>query len=57
MQALGAAEKVFELIKRKPVISTDEGQEKPSSINGHISFQNVSFSYPRRPEQSILKVN
>ena len=56
MQALGAAEKVFELIKREPVIRTDEGCEKPLNMNGHISFQNVSFSYPRRPNQEVLKV-
>ncbi|XP_076804763.1 ABC-type oligopeptide transporter ABCB9-like isoform X2 [Clavelina lepadiformis] len=55
MQALGAAEKVFQLIQRKPKISIDDGCEKPDNAKGHISFKNVSFSYPTRPDQPVLK--
>ena len=57
MQALGAAEKVFELIKRTPKISTEDGHETPNILKGHISFQNVSFSYPVRPSQMVLQVS
>ena len=56
MQALGAAEKVFEWINRKPVISTDDGHAKPDILKGHISFKNVTFSYPMRPDQTVLQV-
>ena len=56
MQALGAAEKVFELIKRKPKISTDEGDVTTEYLKGRISFKNVTFSYPMRPNQTVLKV-
>ena len=56
MQALGAAAKVFELIDRKPVISTDDGTEQPDEVKGHISFKNVCFSYPMRPDQPVLQV-
>jgi len=56
MQALGAAEKVFEWIGRKPKISTEDGQATPTILKGHISFQNVTFSYPMRPKQTVLEV-
>uniref|UniRef100_H2YGY8 Uncharacterized protein n=1 Tax=Ciona savignyi TaxID=51511 RepID=H2YGY8_CIOSA len=55
MQALGAAEKVFELIERKPKLGIDDGTENPKQIQGHISFKNVSFSYPSRPDQTVLE--
>ena len=57
MQALGAAEKVFELIERKPKINTDDGDYEPADINGHILFENVTFSYPSRPDQIVLQVS
>ena len=57
MQALGAAEKVFELIGRKPKISTDDGHTTPDVFKGHISFRNVNFSYPMRPNQKVLEVS
>jgi len=56
MQALGAAEKVFELIEREPQIRTTEGTEEPPTIEGRVEFQNVSFAYPTRENQPILKV-
>uniref|UniRef100_H2Z4F1 Uncharacterized protein n=1 Tax=Ciona savignyi TaxID=51511 RepID=H2Z4F1_CIOSA len=56
MQALGAAEKVFELIERKPLLSLNDGTEEPSCIKGHIAFKNVSFAYPSRPDQLVLEV-
>lgn len=56
MQALGAAEKVFELIDRKPLLSIEEGDHSSDIVHGRISFKNVSFSYPSRPDQPILQV-
>ncbi|KAM3844344.1 antigen peptide transporter 2-like [Vipera latastei] len=51
---VGAAEKVFEYLDRKPSVST-EGTLSPKSFSGCISFQNVSFSYPSRPKIQVLK--
>ncbi|XP_015681578.1 antigen peptide transporter 2-like [Protobothrops mucrosquamatus] len=51
---VGAAEKVFEYLDRKPSVST-EGTLSPKSLSGCISFQNVSFCYPSRPEIQVLK--
>ena len=55
MEAVGAAEKVFELIDRKPKIDHFSGAEKPEALAGMVEFQNVVFSYPTRPNVQVLK--
>ena len=55
MAAVGAAEKVFELIDRQPEIDHYSGTEKPDKLAGLIQFQNISFSYPTRPNVQVLK--
>ncbi|KAI1900942.1 hypothetical protein AGOR_G00055020 [Albula goreensis] len=54
MQGVGAAEKVFEYIDRKPKLPQD-GQEAPATLKGLVEFRNVSFAYPTRPDTLILK--
>ncbi|KAK2911287.1 hypothetical protein Q8A67_003420 [Cirrhinus molitorella] len=54
MQGVGAAEKVFEYIDRKPKHNLD-GQESPETFEGQVEFKNVTFAYPTRPEMDILK--
>uniref|UniRef100_A0A915I6N5 ABC transporter domain-containing protein n=1 Tax=Romanomermis culicivorax TaxID=13658 RepID=A0A915I6N5_ROMCU len=54
MEAAGAASKVFELIDRKPTIKND-GALEPSSVQGRVEFRDVTFSYPSRPETTVLK--
>lgn len=53
MEAVGASQKVFELIDRKPKIQNN-GIVTPSEVLGEVRFQNVSFSYPTRPDISVL---
>lgn len=60
LQAMGkatsAASKLFEAIDRVPPIdSASLAGLRPETIHGSISFENVSFHYPSRPEVSILK--
>lgn len=55
MQAVGAAEKVFELIERPPKIDHKSGKYKPEKLNGVVEFRNVCFSYPTRPNVPVLK--
>lgn len=55
MQGVGAAEKVFEYIDRKPKHALD-GQEAPETLEGQVEFKNVTFAYPTRSEMDILKV-
>ncbi|KAF4074664.1 hypothetical protein AMELA_G00241780 [Ameiurus melas] len=54
MQGVGAAEKVFEYIYRKPKRTLD-GQEAPDILQGLVEFKNVTFAYPTRPETNVLK--
>ena len=55
MEAVGAAEKVFELIDRQPEIDHHSGSEKPDKLDGVVEFKNVSFAYPTRPNVQVLK--
>ncbi|XP_076136938.1 antigen peptide transporter 1 [Alosa pseudoharengus] len=53
-KAIGASEKIFEYVDRTPEIPPD-GTLAPQKLNGHVQFQNVTFSYPKRPDTAILK--
>lgn len=55
MQAVGASEKVFEIIDREPQIKND-GALAPASFQGKVEFRNVSFKYPSRSNEFVLKV-
>jgi ATP-binding cassette subfamily B (MDR/TAP) protein 1 len=55
-KARGAAAKLFATIDRVPLIdSSDPGGFKPDTVQGTISFENVKFHYPSRPNVPILK--
>lgn len=56
MQSVGAARKVCEYIDRKPNLDLD-GDYIPEKVTGKIEFRNVSFSYPTRPQNKILRVS
>lgn len=43
-KAIGASEKIFEYLDRKPKIPAD-GTLAPQNLEGHIEFRKVSFSY------------
>jgi len=55
MQGVGAAEKVFEYLDRKPK-QPAAGTEAPDTCAGVVEFQDVTFAYPTRPDVDILKV-
>ena len=55
-KARGAAAKLYATIDRVPSIdSTDPGGLKPDVVLGSITFENVQFHYPSRPNVPILK--
>lgn len=56
-KAIGAAEKIFEYIDRKPEVPPD-GHLEPQELRGHIQFKNVSFSYSGKTDSNslVLKV-
>ena len=46
--------KLFEYMDRQPKI-VNNGQEKPMTFQGCIQFKNVSFSFPNRRDDKVLK--
>ena len=53
MKAVGAAERVFELLDRTPAIAPSVG-ERPSEVVGEVELAKVRFAYPTRPEVTVL---
>ncbi|WP_112663876.1 ABC transporter transmembrane domain-containing protein [Microvirga flavescens] len=54
-QAAGAAERLGEILAAKPAIAAPENPKPlPKPPLGTITFENVSFSYPTRPELRAL---
>ncbi|KAK9845905.1 hypothetical protein WJX81_005691 [Elliptochloris bilobata] len=51
--AVGAADKVIEMIKRVPKVPAP-GSLAPSEFSGRVELQNVDFSYPARPSLRVL---
>ncbi|WP_432670381.1 ABC transporter ATP-binding protein [Flavobacterium sp. SM2513] len=54
-KAVGATERVFELLDEVPEAINSTENPVTEKITGNVSFQNVSFSYPSRPEIEVLK--
>jgi ATP-binding cassette subfamily B protein len=53
MRAAGAAERVFEIIDRRPTI-VSEGGLVPDKAEGLIEMSHVEFAYPARPDVTVL---
>ena len=54
MQAAGASSRVFELLDRASNLKLEQGT-KDQALKGKLSFDNVHFSYPARPDEAVLK--
>ncbi|MCI4384397.1 hypothetical protein PGIGA_G00038210 [Pangasianodon gigas] len=54
LNTVWSAEKVFKLLDRKPNMQ-EAGNWVPEKLEGRITFDNVTFSYPSRPERKALK--
>jgi ATP-binding cassette, subfamily B, bacterial len=44
-----AADRVFEILDSEEEQNSTQGQQLPSKIEGHVRFENVSFSYQDQP--------
>uniref|UniRef100_A0A8C1TIW3 Transporter 1, ATP-binding cassette, sub-family B (MDR/TAP) n=1 Tax=Cyprinus carpio TaxID=7962 RepID=A0A8C1TIW3_CYPCA len=53
-KAVGASEKIFEYVDRKPDTPPD-GSLAPQTLKGHVQFKNITFAYPKRPDTDVLK--
>lgn len=54
-KAIGASEKIFEYLDRKPQVPPD-GTLAPENLQGRIQFKNVTFSYNGSEKNLVLKV-
>jgi len=54
-KAVGATERVFELLDEKPEDINGLAPKSRDKINGNVTFKNVGFSYPSRKEIEVLK--
>jgi ATP-binding cassette, subfamily B, bacterial len=52
--AIGASERLLEILDEKSEVELDSSPT-PLTVKGHISFQNVQFSYPTRTDVEVLK--
>ncbi|MBP6584936.1 MAG: ATP-binding cassette domain-containing protein [Flavobacterium sp.] len=54
-KAVGATERVFELLDEKPEDINGLAPKSRDKIKGNVTFKNVGFSYPSRKEIKVLK--
>ena len=54
-KAIGATERVFELLEETPEKINSTREVISQKINGNVTFKNVEFSYPSRTEIKVLK--
>lgn len=54
-KAVGATERVFELLDETPEKINGTSSSNFDKIQGNVTFQNVSFFYPSRTEVQVLK--
>lgn len=54
-KAIGATERVFELLDENPEKINSESTKNYEKIKGNVTFNNVAFSYPSRQEIQVLK--
>lgn len=53
MKAMGASDRVFELMDRVPTVKFDGG-EVPLRFEGQVEFKDVHFTYPSRLDHPVL---
>ncbi|KOP36985.1 multidrug ABC transporter ATP-binding protein [Flavobacterium sp. WLB] len=54
-KAIGATERVFELLDESPEKINSDSNTTQEKIKGNVTFNNVAFSYPTRQEIQVLK--
>lgn len=55
-RASAAAAQLFKLIDTTSQIDPlEDSGERPSTVQGHVRLENVTFSYPSRPTAKVLE--
>ncbi|XP_040577722.1 mitochondrial potassium channel ATP-binding subunit [Lepeophtheirus salmonis] len=56
VKGMASGSRIFEYIEKVPLIPISGGVKIPyHSFFGDVEFKNITFSYPTRPEQAVLK--
>ncbi|KAN0050659.1 hypothetical protein ACTA71_003804 [Dictyostelium dimigraforme] len=54
LKAIGSSDRIFEIFDRVPLINVSGGKQIQNPL-GEIELKDVEFSYPTRPNNSVLK--
>ena len=54
-RAVGAAERLFELLEIDSLISSPENPAKIDQSSAQVTFKDITFHYPSRPDDAALK--
>ncbi|MFW5760754.1 MAG: ABC transporter ATP-binding protein [Cyclobacteriaceae bacterium] len=54
-RAIGASDRVLEIIAHDPEDSKDDNSGQKLKVEGAVAFKNVNFQYPTRPDVQVLK--
>ncbi|KAG5680264.1 hypothetical protein PVAND_009783 [Polypedilum vanderplanki] len=54
-KGIGSATRIWEIMDRQPLIPIEGGLIPSLKPRGEISFRNVSFNYPSRPDATVIK--
>lgn len=54
-KGIGSATRIWEIMDRQPLIPIEGGLIPSLKPRGEISFSNVSFNYPSRPDAAVIK--
>jgi ABC-type multidrug transport system fused ATPase/permease subunit len=55
MSAVGATERVYQIIDRVPLLDNTAGDLIRADLRGEVELRGVSFAYPSRPNAAILR--
>ncbi|AEI51858.1 ABC transporter ATP-binding protein [Runella slithyformis] len=53
-KTLGASERLLEILEEQSEVDV-KANVQPITVSGNIAFENVRFSYPTRPDMTVLK--
>jgi ATP-binding cassette subfamily B protein len=54
-RAVGATERLMDLLRARPLIAGNETATEASTLPADLALENVTFSYPSRPEHPALE--
>merc|ERR1711904_8492 len=53
LSARASLQRIYEIVTREPALS-NSGGDQPADLSTDVCFEDVEFSYPSRPDQTIF---